>query len=307
MKIPLLILAYNRPDKLENLLERIKDLELDALRISVDGFKKNSLRDRNLVQEVYNVIQQIDWISDLKINKISENLGLRYAIPNAVSWVLSEFDSAIILEDDVLPGPDFLSVMSDLLIQFKDNHSIGHISGHNIVPRKILDPRFAVRLSHFPKSYAWGTWSRAWKFYSDDLSTSTKLSNLIQKTPKSIGLIGKLAWRREFINTKKQYLNSWAYRWTWSIWSNEMYAISPSVNLITYTGHDEGTNVRSRSRWKELPIERFNIESFKNVKLNLQADAEKWESHNVYRGKLWQLVKLYLISVVLFARKVFLK
>jgi len=60
---------------------------------------------------------------------------------------------AAVIEEDVVVGPKFLDFMNLMLDNYKNENSIGHISGYNVVPRKHISTKDA-RLTRYPESIA---------------------------------------------------------------------------------------------------------------------------------------------------------
>jgi len=105
--VPILVLAFNRPERLRGLIARLREVRPASLFLSVDGPRQNSESDARLVFEVQQLVAEIDWPCDVHTNFRSENLGCGRAVSTGIDWFFRNVDSGIILEDDVLPNPAF--------------------------------------------------------------------------------------------------------------------------------------------------------------------------------------------------------
>ena len=272
---PVLLIAFNRPDRLERLIESIRPHEPTVVRISIDGPRSNVPSDSDLVAQTRSIASRITWTSDIKIHSHSENLGITRAIPWAISWVLSEFDEAIILEDDISVGPDCLEFMTEALAWWKSDPQVFAISGYNLVPRDHLQhPNLSVRYSKLAHSYAWATWSRAWSAYDPDMNWFRQQS--VNRLRKSLGSIFfALRWKQFSTHVRKRRVSTWDYQWVTSIWAGGGKTVIPTSNLIDYHGLTGGTHTERSRSWSELPIERmkFSSEDAQVAELDERADA----------------------------------
>jgi hypothetical protein len=222
--------------------------------IAVDGARDNNPSESALVLRTQETVTLINWQATVETRFRGQNLGLRNAVADAVTWATSQYGSVIVLEDDCIPGPNFIPFATSMLSRFSNEHRIGHINGYNLVaPENLASPLSPIRLTRYPESYAWATWERAWKFYDDDLSWASQSSlKDLQKITNS--LTGALRWKINFADAKSERINTWAYRWLASMWANHLSIIGPSVNLVRYDGHEGGTHTRRAARWSELNV-----------------------------------------------------
>ncbi len=305
--IPVLIIAFNRPEKLKELLFSLRETDHQILRISLDGPRKNNEDDVIKINECLNYIRQINWTENVEVYQNEVNLKPRFSVPKAVGKVLEEFEQVIVLEDDVKVTRQALIFFEWCLNKYQNNKNIGHISGYNNAPFNHLQSlKVSHRLSIFPESYAWATWRDRWNFYEDDIS-QIKLLSLFKNHRNyflNIGQLGRIAWRLERFNSKNDFISTWAYRWTFSLWENKLFCISPNFNLVSYSGQKNGTHTFTKQRWKELPpLSESKVEFVDS--LEIYPRIEKWSSKNIYRDNFMDLAKLIFICVYFQMRKVF--
>ncbi len=300
---PLLILAYNRPDKVQRLVDRLRTQAPQKLMIAVDGPKPGNDVDAVRVASVHEVIQTIDWTSDIETLLRPVNLGLRAAVTEAVSWAISAHGQAIVIEEDVLPGPDWTGYASCMLERFRQEDRIEHISGYNIVPPHAIGARgMNNRLSIYPESIAWATWERAWSKFdgSLDWALSASLADLERVTGSRLAA---LRWRQNFADAASGRISTWAYRWIASMWSRGALTLSPNHNLVTYAGYDVGTNSILRAPWKELPLFSGDPAVLLDPAVSHDKAADDWVNRTVFGGTAVGVAKGVAISAVLELRR----
>lgn len=296
---PVLILAFNRPIHLRGLIDSLRPHQPQKILVGVDGPRKNNPKDSEKIALVLAEIRKIDWTTDIELRVREKNLGLRFAVADAVSWALEKHGEIIVVEDDVEVGPEFLGFMSEMLDKFKYNETIGHISGYNLVPKEVLTrPNEQIRLSLIPESYAWATWARAWEKYDPALSWAR--SQTIFDLKKRLGsLLSAIVWKINFFDAQRESINTWAYRWVATLWANDLLCISPNRNLVTYTGSDSGTHTRLRASWSELQVSKLGqIDSSYPPERDVAAD--EWLQKNMFKASKTGLPLRIAASIALF-------
>jgi len=255
---PVLITAFNRPDRLARLLESLKPAAPPIVRIAIDGPRHE--RDAAGVHETRRVAESVPWDCDLQVWARDTNAGIATAIPKAVSRALTEFDRVFVIEDDVTVGPQAYEYMSRALDLWRLDRKVYSISAYNMVPIHHLSrPDEPVRLSRVMSSYAWGTWRDRWEAYDPNMTWFAKQS-LADLTDFFRSRIVALRWRQHHRMVSTDLVDSWAYRWVMSTWAYDGTAVAPNRNLVDYHGATGGSHTRRRRPWQELAIQRINLD-----------------------------------------------
>jgi hypothetical protein len=274
-----LILAYNRHDQVKGLIESLRVHAPQKIRVAVDG-PKNSQSDRTKVSEVIRELEAIDWTTDVKHLIRNSNLGIRFAVPEAVSWAIQETGQVIVIEDDVRVGEDFFYFMEYALAAFKDDPMIGHVSGYNPVPQlHISKPNDICRATIYPESYAWATWANKWQYYSDEIPRLA-----IADLEKLAGSFwSAIEWKIHFHNARKDNVSTWAYRWVAALWKNNLISVTPNANITKYLGSESGTHTRTQPKWSEPPLSSLRAKTM-GFKVDRDLLADKWIARTVFMG-----------------------
>ncbi|MBI4883348.1 MAG: hypothetical protein HY826_04760 [Actinobacteria bacterium] len=281
--VPVLLLGFNRPDRLADLVESLRATAPPVVRVAIDGPRATHADDLRRVSETRAAVQRIDWTDDVGTLFRDANLGLEQAVPAAVSWVLDEFESVIVIEDDVGVGGQFVEFATRALRTFEKRSEVFHVSGYNVVPQDIIsDPAAAARLSRVAESFAWATWRRAWQHYDPTLKWGTDCS--IAELAAVLGSrTAAIRWKQNFSLARHGRISSWAYRWMASIWQHDGYCLSPNCNLITYRGYRGGTHTRRRARWTEFPIEPVDLAGVEE-QVTFDVAADEYLHRQVFRA-----------------------
>jgi hypothetical protein len=298
--IPLIVFAYNRPQVLLQFLDSLKPHKPPFVFFHIDG-PKDSISDFAQVSATRKIIEEIDWIPEIRVCNHPMNIGLRPSIECGMKLVFESFDKVIVCEDDVILGPEFLNFASNNLKVFESDERIGHISGYNNVPHEFLNnPMDAYRFSIYPESFAWATWKRAWQLYDPSLTWGKRVSQKsISKLTQS--KLGGIAWKNHFHEAYIGRLNSWAFRWVASLWQNELLCISPNRNLISYNGRVNGTHTFREPPWKEIPIEKLPLKL--PIKVSRDLKADRWTQEKVFYGTFKGLLILMMGNIYRYLKK----
>jgi hypothetical protein len=300
---PVLLLAYNRPHKLRGVVDALRQSAPPLVYVVVDGPKPGNPDDAARVQSVRDVVAEIDWTTDVHTRFRPVNLGLRASVSDAVRWVAGEHGQVIVLEDDIVPGPDVIAYFDYMLDLYRDDATIAHISGYNVVPEgEFSFPEERSRRSVYPESYAWATWGRAWAMYDDDLTwPSSKDGAALRRITGSWPAAHR--WAQNFADARRGRISTWAYRWVASMWAHDALTIGPNVNLVRYVGHDDGTHTVMKPRWQELPVYNGPREPLLVPAGPLDPKAEAWNSRVVFTGTVRGVLRGFAVSTVLGARQ----
>ncbi len=294
---PIVVFAYNRPNHLKLTLEKLrynKYADKSILHIFCDGIKVNSDIEKN--RAIRSIINNSNGFQKKYLHFKEKNIGLANSIITGVSEVFDSNESAIILEDDLLTHPFFLSYMNHSLNHYKENKNIFLISGYNH-PSKILkipsnysqDIYFSPRAS----SWGWATWSDRWK--KIEWNTDTLLQK-IEKYKYDINHAGedlKITLKLQ----KMGVVDSWAVRFCTNIAIKNGLVVYPIRSLIENIGMDgSGRHSKKTSKYaNNLTYELSNINFPKEVTIN---DEIIRNFLNIYKTplkyKIFDLIKKVL-------------
>ena len=112
---PILILGFRRPANIVKIVDAIRPQSPQKIFFAVDGHRPGKVEEQTLVLQTQKAIESIDWDCDLSVRFREQNLGIRKAVPDAVSWALESSSEVIVIEDDAIPGPHLLDFMKNQL------------------------------------------------------------------------------------------------------------------------------------------------------------------------------------------------
>lgn len=167
MKTPILLVTFNRPLHTSETIKALSVQHPELVYVFQDGPRKNNKADEQNCMQVREVVEKmIDWPCELHTYYSDKNRGCRDAIIYAISEVLKSHESVIVVEDDIITSPAFLSYMSKALEYYKDRKSVFSISGHSHSPERFRVPDdYVYDVFASPRLFNWGwaTWRDRWE------------------------------------------------------------------------------------------------------------------------------------------------
>ena len=240
--IPILLVMFNRPEQTQQVFEAIRRQRPQQLFVCADGPREGHPTDAAQTQRCRELVQQIDWDCEVQYLFREENLGCKMAVSSGITWFFEQVEMGIILEDDCLPNDSFFMFCREMLIRYKDEERVMHVSGNNFqLGFKRGDASYYF--SRQPLIWGWACWRRAWKKYSLSLDDYP----ILQRNENFGRFIDNLSLEQ----TYKGILNTWDSQWHCSIFRNSGFCISPNENLVTNIGflENNATNTQIMPKW----------------------------------------------------------
>ncbi len=238
--VPVLLLAFNRPEATAEVLRAIQAYGPSRLFVAVDGPRPDRPDDVAAVRRVVELLDGID-IPGGEITTLirSENLGCRSAIGTGIDWFFDHVEEGIILEDDCVPTPDFFRFCSELLDVHRTNHLVGMISGTNVLGQWRSSDAEASYHFGFGAIWGWATWKDRWGRSAEHLAgvEDATTRRAAQQT------LGTQRWKAVAVHVdavRRGSLDTWDFPWIFHWARKGQLAAIPATNLVTNIGFGAG-------------------------------------------------------------------
>ena len=236
------------------------------------------------VQAVRDYIRTVRGFKSITIVEQVENLGLAASIVNGVSKVSETHGRVIVMEDDLVTSPFFLSFMNDGLDRYAEVAQVAAISGYH-PPFDIPLPETFFQCD--AECWGWATWNRAWRMFNPDgphLLAELKRRNMQRmfdqqnSYPYIRMLEDQIAGRND----------SWAIRWRASVILNGMLSLYPGRPLTHNIGLDgSGTHGDALNLREDLAHDRpVRVEAVPAVHSDEALQAFVRFNHSLARQQL---------------------
>jgi hypothetical protein len=233
---PIVLFVYNRPEHTRRTLAALAAnplaIESDLI-IYADGSKKPE--HASGVMDTRAVVRAVSGFKSVSLVERDENFGLARSIIAGVTEACRSHGRAIVLEDDLVVVPEFLSYMNGALDRYATEEKVMQISGYVFPishPEELPDSFF----SRLPTSWGWSTWRRAWNFFEPD--ASTLLKRLKSSDLLSFDIGGQYAYSQMLKDQSLGLLDVWGVRWYASMFLQEGLCLYPSRSLVSNIGMD---------------------------------------------------------------------
>lgn len=236
MYAPIIIFCYRRPDHLRKTLQsliRCDGFDLSPIIVYSDG-PKNSEQIK-FVEQTREIVKFL--LGDrAEYHFRKENIGLSRSVIEGVNNVISRFDRAIVIEDDLELAPEFLNYMNHALECFACDDRIWQVSGY------MFDvPQFRTRTQglFLPMiaSWGWATWKRAWHKF-DPLATGWEALESESLLRRRFNLYGAYDYATMLRKQMLGQIDSWAIRWYWTVFKANGLTVFPPITLVRNHGFD---------------------------------------------------------------------
>lgn len=288
---PILLIIFNRPDKVRSLVKALSIVKPRQLYIMADGPRNEVPSDKERCAAARSIATDIPWDCEVHTKFLDENIGCDKAVPMGIDWFFDNVEEGIILEDDCIPNPSFFPFCSELLEKYRDNDQIMHISGNNFQDG-IIRGDGSYYFSNYSHSWGWATWRKAWSSYRPAINKLNKEGPDKVVARLSLSKKAKRFWIKHLQNNK-----NWDGHWMYSIWQQSGLAILPNKNLVSNIGFDaEATHTRSSSHLANIQNEKIgHIRHPKNIMTDYEADEYTFK--HIYYKKLTMRVINKIITV----------
>ena len=236
MLAPICLFVYNRLDETRQTIEALKNNYLakeSELFIFSDGSKnKNTIQK---IEEVRLYLKFIDGFKSIKIIESKNNKGLANSIISGVSEIIKEYGKVIVLEDDLITTPNFITFMNEALHFYKNNSRVQSINAYSLAIGSKNDVYFQMR----PFPWGWATWSTHWNI---ELFDKKRLKKSIEHDSKVLKKMqNKLGpdMPKMLMDSINQINDSWYARWAYDHFVNMNLSVYPSKSLIVNIGFAE--------------------------------------------------------------------
>lgn len=236
---PVLILGFNRPDKLRRVMEPLRMVRPAIVFLSIDGPRADREGEEAKCLESRAAAEaMIDWPCEIVRMYRESNLGCRRAVRQAITDALTQVEELIIVEDDCVLDPSFFALCAELLPRHRADTAIMSISAVNFQHGQARGDGdyYASKYQH---CWGWATWRRAWAVYQDDIGALREavegtLARALHATEDE-----RAYWQIIHERCARGEVDSWAYRWLFSCWMQGGLTLIPNHNLVTNIGFDD--------------------------------------------------------------------
>ena len=234
MLAPIVIFAFNRPSSLQRMIDSLKQNPLydeSEKFIYIDGARSEEEQDK--VNEVIAIARAVT--PNVSISSVNKGLGK--SIITGVSEVIEKYGKAIVLEDDLVFTPNFLSYMNQALDFYEKDDRIISICGYGLKIKRPKGYCGDVYLLGRSSSWGWATWRDRWSQIDWDIQDWAEFS-IDRNRQKAFNKNGSdmFAMLKDYMEGRNR---SWAIRFCYNQFKLGKYSICPFFSKVNNEGFGE--------------------------------------------------------------------
>lgn len=258
VRSPIALFVYDRPEHTQRTVDALKQnilaQESDLIVFS-DG-PKTTLHTEG-VDKVRRYLHEINGFKSVSIIERGVNLGLANSIIDGVTEIVNRHERIIVLEDDMVTSPYFLTYMNEALDKYADANRVISIHGYLYPVKEALPETFFLPGAD---CWGWATWRRGWDLFNSD-------GRYLLAELKRRKLTSDFDYNNAFPFSKMLEAqvagvnDSWAIRWYASAFLADKVTLYPGHSLVHNIGNDSsGTHCRETSQFDvKLSQRRVNL------------------------------------------------
>ena len=244
-----------------NLLADVSDLFVYS-----DAAKSEAAMES--VAEVRAYLRGIEGFRSVTVIERDRNWGVDPSVIDGVTTLCQQFGRAIVLEDDLVTSPWFLTYMNRALDLYQNEDCVMQVSGF-MFPNRGFAPDRACFLP-FMNSWGWATWKRAWKKFDP---TAAAYESLRRNGRRRYAF--NLHGAYDYFNMLEQFvqgnLDAWDIRWYLSIFDHGGLTLFPQKSLVRNIGFDGSGEHCPSSDFAGTEISDVELRHFPAVAIDLAA------------------------------------
>ena len=249
-----LLIGFNRPDLLSEVIDRVRRVAPTRVYLAVDGPRSDREGEADRVAACQALAGTIDWECDVHTLFREQNLGCGLGVSGAISWFFEHEERGIILEDDILADPSFFGFASELLDRYADDERVFAITGTNFVPPEHMTDTSTYRFSRVPVVWGWATWRRVWQTYNFDMMA-------------------------------RHAVDTWDLQLVFASMAAGRYTATPPVNLVENVGFRADATHTLRTPDYLRSVESIAVPT-SPAPVELDERADRWLMRHVYGASL---------------------
>ena len=255
---PICLFVYKRYDTTKLMLESLlacPECADSELYVFMDEARNDSEADD--VEKVRALFDNLQGFKAIHPYPARMNKGMARSVIDGVTTVLEKHESIIVLEDDLVVAPDFLTFMNAALEAYRDRSDIWSISGYTPNLKEIEQyDKNSVFLVPRAQCWGWATWSDRWETVDWEVSDFNYLARN-KKRRKTFDMGGNDLFRTLEMEHRER-IESWAVRWAYAASKQKMWTVNPMLSKVQNIGLKSST---SHVGWHD---ERHNVELLGN-------------------------------------------
>jgi hypothetical protein len=239
---PVAIFVYNRLTNTRGVIEALqknylaKDTDVFVFSDGPNILKNPANKKR--ISEVRQYLKEVKGFKSLTVIERPENFYIEKNITEGVTEIINKYGKIIVLEDDGVSAPDFLSFMNKALDFYENKEKVMHIATFTFIKLPGVNNKTFFTTYSENTGGGWGTWKNRWDKFKWFQNENEGLSLLSPEQKNKIEMGGAF----KCLNNLKLNPIPWDICWNIAIIINDGLAVNSPRPLIKNNGLFNGTH-----------------------------------------------------------------
>lgn len=258
---PIVLFVYNRLWHTQQTIESLQKNKLsDRSELFIYSDAPRNGSDLRSVNEVRNYIKTVNGFKKVSIIEREKNWGLANSIIDGVTNIVNKYGRVIVLEDDLVTSPHFLTYMNEALELYANDNRVISVHGYVYPVEDKLPEAFFLPGAD---CWGWATWQRGWELFNSN--GKYLLDELMRtKSLRSFDFNGSYPYSKMLKGQIQGRNDSWAIRWYASAYLANKLTLYPGRSMVRNIGNDNsgthcGESISHDTLLSRTPINLSNI------------------------------------------------
>ena len=263
--IPVLIVCYARPEKLQRTLESLKNSTRQVL-IFIDlAVGKNQIQ--NL--EVVKVAKSFENRMNIKIRFAEKTYGVGKGVPVAIDWAFENYDEIIIIEDDCFVTGEGYNFFDEYISKLNEVNIMVCGTSPWEKRKKTIIP---ITVSQYPLIWGWCTTKNNWLELRTIIFEGVSWKTITKKALNEPMKLLELAFfYSSYIRVQRGNVQAWDSLVALNMILKDFRAIIPNINLVENSGKDDKAH-----HFDYIKNQNQIISAFSNEELSSDFNPDKY-------------------------------
>ncbi|HYM31298.1 MAG TPA: hypothetical protein VEU47_08380 [Candidatus Cybelea sp.] len=270
---PVVMVIFNRPDLARRVMARVREVEPRRLFVLADGARDHVPADKSRIAETRAVVDLVDWDCKVEADFSDRNLGCSGRIVSGLTKVFDAVEDAIVVEDDILPHPNFFRFCDELLPRYRDEPRVHAVTGAKFPCEPRTKP-YSYRFSRMFNCWGWAGWRRAWRNVDTTLSSVPQFISERRIEGLAQSRLESLFYLNGFEQAYARKIEPWDWSVMFTAYVRRELFIVPDRNLVANIGWGPEATQHKDSNHILSDLPTFPMEFPLRHPETLAADAE---------------------------------
>ncbi|MDR0935021.1 MAG: hypothetical protein LBM03_01790 [Erysipelotrichaceae bacterium] len=260
--IPVCLFTFRRLDTVLRIIDVLRKVKPTKVYLFSD-YGRDEEEKKQIDNIRPEILKAFDWDCEVIKMFADENIGVFNSIAMGALKVFKKEKTAIFLEDDNLPALSFFAYCKELLTKYENDPKVVWICGTNYLSKYSNKNNDSYMFSKEIFPCGWASWANKFSKYYDttlEFVDEKGAKHKYKKLYKNKSLAARRWYsiydeRNRFL--KKGKFNSWDSHMAATIRNNDLYGISPAVNLIQNIGNDNNATHFSTTKIYKIMNDRL--------------------------------------------------